>query len=258
MTKSNTDTPQPSEEQKPRIDDKFQAVFPAKTLEEHRALMEDIRERGILDKLIVWEQTGIILDGHNRFLIHEELGLDKPLEYQKLPFPDEKSAKMWMLQHQIIRRNLKTFQRVEAVLNLNDYYAEMAKENMKTAGKPLTQKLGEGGEVNEALGKLVNTSAETIRKIKKILDNENDKEVAKGIEALRKGDPNVSIHSVYLKCPSENAGKPDLQPPSRGLEKKINDALNGFDDIAEQFSEKETDHIYVFDMIIKWAQGKRR
>jgi len=132
----------------------------------------------------------------------------------------------------------------------------MARKNQKTSGKPLTQKFGEGGEVNEILGKLVNVSPETVRKVKKILDNEKDKEVAKGIKALRKGDPDVSIHSVYLMCPSGGRGT-IVSQPSQKLEKQISDALNGFDNIAEQFSSKEADHIYIFDKIIDWAREKR-
>jgi DNA-directed RNA polymerase subunit F len=235
----------------------FHDLFPPKTLEEYRILKDDIDARkGIIDKVVVWTEKRILLDGHHRAQIHMELGLEKPLEIEWQSFTSEEEAKMWMLQHQVIRRNLKTFQRVEAVLKLNKFYAEMAKKNQKTSGKPLTQKFGEGGEVNEILGKLVNVSPETVRKVKRILGNKKNKKIAEGIKALRKGDPNVSIHSVYLMCLGKESPKTEPQL-SKGLKTRVKDTLKHFATLTDNFSNNKEDGIYICNEMIEWARGKK-
>jgi hypothetical protein len=210
-----SETPEQVERADLIIDPEFQDVFSTKTLEDgYEALKEDIRQRGILDKLIGWKETGIVLDGHTRYAIHGELEMKEPLPIQWLSFADRKEAKAWMLQHQIMRRNLNIFRRAEAILQLNDFYTEKARERQINAGKDLTQIFGEGGEVNEALGKLISTSPETIRKVKKILQFA----VQEDIEALRSGE--VSISKIYDKCTGGDAEEP--KPATATTNKVIN------------------------------------
>ena len=255
---SNTDTTKPAEGKEILIAGhsiklKFQDLFPSKTQEEYNVLKEDIRRRGVLDKVVVWEQGLILLDGHHRAQIHEELGLEKDLEIEWQRFDDEESAKMWMLQHQVIRRNLNTFLRIEAILELDKFYSVRA-DAIKKTGKNHTQNLGEGGEVNEALGKLVKASAENVRKVKKI------KKLAKPeeIDALRKGD--VSIHSIYEKCMNREKAKENpptkKSKPSPELSEKVDTALKNFEGTAKK-SFKKTERSYFYDRLIKWAREKK-
>ena len=244
------------------IDPEFQKLFSANSTEiGYEGLKEDIRHRGILDKLIGWAEWGILLDGHTRCKIHEELGLETPLPIQWLSFPNQEEARAWMIQHQVFRRNLNTFCNVEAILNLHTFYTTKAKERTQAGKKDLTQTFGEGGEVNKILGRMVKTSGETVRKVKII----KEKALQEDIEALRKDE--VSIHSVYEKCqgmdttkqPTERTKKSPRASvePSRGLKGKVTSHLQQFAALTNDFPEK-TDGIYIYDTLIEWAKEQKK
>ncbi len=67
-------------------------------------LAHSILEHGQRDPIIVWKQTGYILDGHNRFEILTKLKR-KP-KSQNISLPDQQAAEMWILTNQLARRNL--------------------------------------------------------------------------------------------------------------------------------------------------------
>ena len=252
MIQDSIDILQPTSEKDP-IDPDFQALFPAKRPEEYEILKEDIRKRGVLDKLIGWKEEGVILDGHNRYHIHKELKIEKPLQIQWLSFPDKDAAKMWMVQHQIMRRNLNLFQRVEAALQFEKYYAAKAQANQE-AGVPLNS--GEGVEVDVELAKIAKTSPDTVRKVRRIKEKEKDIEIAKDIAALRNSDPRVSIHRVFVTCTCKKRGKSEPIKPSQGLGKRIMETFQHFTDLTKEFS-RETDCTYIYDKVIELARGEK-
>ena len=242
------------------IDPEFQELFSANAPEKGRdELKEDIRKRGILDKLIGWEWEGrkILLDGHTRFKIHEELDIKEPLPIQWLSFEDRNAAMMWMLQHQFIRRNLNLFQRIEAALKFKDYYTEKARIN-QDAGVRL--KSDEGVDVLAEVAKLAKTSRDTAWKVAKILEKKKDKEVTKSINLLRNGDPHVSIHSVYVEATRKKRGENNQPTPSKGLKGKIDSKVKHFTALVSEFVSEfpeKSDGIYIYDTMIKWARGKK-
>jgi len=200
------------------VDEDFKEVLRPLTPEAFEMLKQDIAKNGIHDPLWCWEHEGRldIVDGHNRREICLQLGITK-VPIRRKVFQNKNDAMMWILHNQIMRRNLNTFQKAEAILKLNDFYAEKAKERQRAAGKDLTQNFGEGGEVNEALGKLIDSSPETIRKVKKILKHA----VQDDIDALRKGE--VSISRIYDKCTgkvAEDTVSTSTTKPKGGSEKK--------------------------------------
>jgi len=70
--------------------------------EEYEKLKESILSEGIRDPLVVW--NGILLDGHSRYQIAQEYGLEyKTVE---IDLPDKETAKEWVIINQLGRRNL--------------------------------------------------------------------------------------------------------------------------------------------------------
>jgi len=70
--------------------------------EEYEKLKESILIEGIRDPLVVWQ--GILLDGHHRYKIAQEFGIEyKTVEVN---LPDMDAAKEWMIKNQLGRRNL--------------------------------------------------------------------------------------------------------------------------------------------------------
>lgn len=106
-------TPQPrikaGEFHDTQIDREFQALIPPLTPDELDGLEASLIEDGCRDDLIVWKETGILLDGHNRREICLRLGI--PWGIDEKSFPDRDHAKQWIMRHQLSRRNLSESQR---------------------------------------------------------------------------------------------------------------------------------------------------
>lgn len=92
----------------PKIDPEFEAFLPYPSDEEYAELRRSIIQEGIRDALVVWEETGILLDGHNRLKIARELKMK--YRYVVQPFPNRDAAMAWMASNQLARRNLSPVQ----------------------------------------------------------------------------------------------------------------------------------------------------
>lgn len=86
------------------IDPKFKGLIPALTPEEYAQLEANLLSDGVLDPIKVWSSGGIILDGHNRYAIAKEHGLD--FKVISLFMPDREAAENWIDENQLGRRNL--------------------------------------------------------------------------------------------------------------------------------------------------------
>jgi len=105
-----------------RINPELQAVVAPLTTEEYAQLRDNIQKDGLLEPITIWaEQSGTILDGHNRYAICQELGIG--FRTKALSFLGIEAAKLWILEHQVGRRNLTDDQR--AVI-WNDIYQQRA------------------------------------------------------------------------------------------------------------------------------------
>lgn len=93
-----------------RINPELQAVVAPLTTEEYAQLRDNIQKDGLLEPITLWaEESGTILDGHNRYAICQELGIG--FRTKALSFLGIEAAKLWILEHQVGRRNLTDDQR---------------------------------------------------------------------------------------------------------------------------------------------------
>ena len=87
-----------------KIDPEFQGKIPPLTFEELNQLEANIlRDGRIINPIIVWE--GVIVDGHNRFIIakkHPEI----PFTVHEKEFANRYEAIIWICKNQLGRRNL--------------------------------------------------------------------------------------------------------------------------------------------------------
>ncbi len=95
-----------------RINKAFQSLLPDPRPEEVKILEQSIKQDGQREPIIVWKQTGYILDGHNRFEVLRKLKR-KP-KAKSLSFADEQAAELWIMETQLGRRNMHP--------NYYDYY----------------------------------------------------------------------------------------------------------------------------------------
>jgi hypothetical protein len=109
------------------INPEFEKLIYPLTEEELSQLKNNIGEDGILDSIKVWNKTGDILDGHNRYRIAKELNLEYNVD--RLDLATENDAILWIINNQLGRRNLLDVQRIELAKKKNEYLKAQAKEN---------------------------------------------------------------------------------------------------------------------------------
>lgn len=88
----------------PKIDPEFRDFLPHPGEEAKAELRASIVRDGIIQPLIVWEETGILVDGHRRFEIAKALKL--AFRVKVISFPDRNAVLAWMAAQQVSRRNL--------------------------------------------------------------------------------------------------------------------------------------------------------
>jgi len=264
------------------INPEFQKVLVEKAQREYTDLKEDIRVNGIRDSLVIGiiDDKEYVVDGHNRRQICIELGI-KDVPIIEMHFANRYDAQMWILRNQLMRRNLNSFQRVEAALQFKDYFSAMAKENQRAAGGAVPANLQEAVDTYEELAKIANSSATNVRKVEKILRLANRKEIA----ALRNGDARISINSVYQNCtgkksptdkttPKPKAKTPRQIPANRhgneGIEvtgtsptdvvtESISQSENGVEESLSEVEQLGDDEVFAFlDAVVENKSSEDR
>ncbi len=85
-----------------KIDTELSGLIRSLQPEEYEKLKESILAEGIRDPLVVWR--GILVDGHHRYKIAQEYGLE--FRTVEIDLPDKEAAKEWIITNQLGRRNL--------------------------------------------------------------------------------------------------------------------------------------------------------
>jgi site-specific DNA-methyltransferase (adenine-specific) len=178
------------------VDPEFAALIPPISTDEYRQLEANILADGCRDALVTWPVNGsrILLDGHNRLRICQEHGVEFRTVEEALA--DRDSATIWIIRHQLGRRNLPSYDRGVLELRLEPLLSAQAKERQGTRtdlGHNIVATLPqcEAGKTRDALAKGAGLSGRTIDKIKVI--QAKAPEAVK--EQIRSGE--TSISAVY-------------------------------------------------------------
>lgn len=91
-------------QREPKINSELAFFLKPLSAEERADLRQSIIDDGIRESVIVWEETGDIVDGHNRWDISRELKIKCPTVAKS--FPNIEAVKKWMARNQTGRRNL--------------------------------------------------------------------------------------------------------------------------------------------------------
>ena len=175
------------------IDPEFRDLIPPLTDEERQMLEDSVVANGCESPLVVWNDT--IVDGHNRYDICQKHSV--PFAVLEKDFADRDTALMWMIQTQLGRRNLTTYQKGELALRFEPLMKAQARERQATStggeSPQLTQNSAEAekGETRKKLADIAGVSHDTIKKVKKLASSAD----AETKQRLRRGD--VSINKAY-------------------------------------------------------------
>lgn len=177
---------------RPKIDPEICGLLPQPHAEERAQLKADIEMNGLLDEGIVWKENGILLDGHTRFKICEELGI--PFRYQTLSFPDRQEAIDWVYNNQLARRNVAKDERAVLIAKRVKILKAQAE-----AEKAL-EKQGESCSQSDSKPATVREIAERVAAEKKV-------STATVYRAVAKVDSNFCDRCVRTGMPAKNCPK---------------------------------------------------
>ncbi len=101
------------------INPEFQNLLPKLTEEEFAGLEASILRAGVREPLVVWD--GVLIDGHQRYAIAKKHSI--PFKTVEMQFDDETEAKIWIMETQLGRKNLSTYEQAELILKAREYQA---------------------------------------------------------------------------------------------------------------------------------------
>jgi hypothetical protein len=191
----------------PTIDKEFHALIPPLQPDELAGLEAGLKKYGCLDALKVWEETGILLDGHNRLAICTRLNLAYRVE--TLSFADRLDAKLWMVEHQLGRRNLADIDRIALASDQENLIAAKAEANQLGSLKQnatvcqKSDKRIDTIDTKVEAAKVAGVSHDTYAKGKAVL--------AKGtpelVQSVREGSISIHAASALVDLPEEEQNK---------------------------------------------------
>ena len=199
-------------------------------------LYDLIKEAGaIRDPLSVafFKDKNYLLDGYNRISIAKEL-IAKGHNFSTVPvvfydIQDEVAGQIWMVENQIGKRNMGTFERIKMVLQLEPKLQAEARERQRAGGQGV-EISSPAGKVRVILAEMAGKSEFIIQQAKRILDTKDEALIAIADDAisinkadkLAKLEPNIRAKKVaaIVKSIAKKQAKADIEEPTE-LEEPI-------------------------------------
>ena len=196
-----------------KINREYAELVPALSVQEYEALKLSISEKGFWkSNPIVVNNEGIILDGHHRYKACKELQVE-PITTTAELFDDRLEEKLYVINSNLTRRQLNSFQRIELALKEKPILEEIAKRNSEpnlkqnnnnknNNHKPSVRIQTVGiGRVDQEIGRHAGVGKDTVRKVEMILQ----KAPQDLLDRARKGQ--WAIHRLYKKLEYEQKRK---------------------------------------------------
>jgi len=177
-----------------KIDPEFKALIPPLSAEEYGALEASIQSQGCLHAVVTWK--GLLIDGHHRVEICRKLG--KPFNIREMQFADREQVFLWMLNHQLARRNLTDYQRGVLALKQKELIASRGKQGARTdllENSPNSSSLNTREEVAKAAG----ISSNTLAKVEKV----EQKATPEVQQAVRDGAISINAAAKLADLPQQ-------------------------------------------------------
>jgi len=175
----------------------YAKLFPPMSEEEFNELVEDIRQNGQLEPIILYE--GKILDGWNRYNACMKLGIKpKMVEYNG----ENLNPLNFVISKNIKRRHLTASQKAILALEIKPLLEKEAKKRQLSGLKQFQEgavtlkkeEREEKGEANEQAGKIIGVGRDYVYKAEKV-----KKEAPELVEKIMKGEMNLSEASKEIR-----------------------------------------------------------
>jgi len=181
------------------ISNEYEELLPKLSPKEYKALKLSIKTDGQHLPIIINPQN-TILDGHNRFNICQELGIEPKCEIAT--FPNQLLEKKFVIEINLQRRHLNDFQRTELAIPLEEIEKELAKQR-QTATLPKEGEKGfqpvcssnelNTGQARDIVAKAAGVSPTTYHRAKTVSQKGSEQLKQK----VRKGE--TSINAAYIQ-----------------------------------------------------------
>ena len=214
-----------------RINPEYASLVPELSSEEFESLKQSIKKANGLYVPIIVNQDGIILDGHHRYKACQELGIEPKTIVRE--FSDRLEEQLFVIECNLIRRQLNNFQRTELALKSKPILEAIVKGNESLGGKG-DRNLTPLGRVNDRVGELAGVSRDTVRKVVKILENKRISDKYK--EDLRLGQ--LSINEAYEMVEQDQEGQ-SLYQKFRKAADELNKSAAELDNLPERTKEEK-------------------
>lgn len=186
-----------------QIKEEYEKLLPPASPEEDEALENSILQNGQCEPIVL-NQEKIVLDGHRRLRVCRKNGV-KP-KYVIRKFENKIEEKKFIIETNLIRRQLTTFQRIELALPLMEIQRELAKERKLSTLKkgdelPDGTNLTDRGKALEIVAKTIGVSYGTLQQALYVMEHASKEE----FEKLRKGEK--SIYRAYMELKNNSEKK---------------------------------------------------
>lgn len=151
------------------INKEYQNLIPSQSEQEYQSLKASIKANGFwISNPIVVNKEGIILDGHHRYRACKELQVEPSTTTAQL-FHDRLDEKLYIINNNLTKRQLNSFQRIELALKSKPILQEIAKRHESLAGKGVEIQTPLG-RIDQQIGKHAGLGKDTVRKVEVIIE----------------------------------------------------------------------------------------
>ena len=174
-------------------------IYPEMKEEAFLSLRSDIEKNGYDFKFPIWIYENKIIDGWNRYKACNELGITPIYE----TFVGDELQAITFILRTNNRRDLTNYQRAVLSFEFEDFFRNIAQDNLKTSGEnfgkglPTLAKAIDKVDTRKELAKIAKVSHGTLDKVKKIQEKAPEEVKAK----LATGE--VSINAAYKEIKKE-------------------------------------------------------
>lgn len=141
------------------INEKYQNAVPRPNEYEYNALKMKIIENGQQEPIIV-NKNMVILDGHTRYDIMSQRGME--IEYRTKDFDDEEQEFEYVVESNIMRRQLNNFQKLETLYGL---YRDKKEEKNYNGWISIMESIKKGNNTRNMIAGDINYSEPAVGKI---------------------------------------------------------------------------------------------
>ncbi len=226
------------------VDEELKGFLPPLHADEREALKTSIIRDGWTDPIIVWLNSGEIVDGYHRYQIWLELGadLDDCPDIVEKKFTDRAAVMEWMFRRQMARRNWTPAQKAAVGLKMKPALEQQAAAAQVaggvSAGRQRKRKVVQNSAqpirqptTRERVAQIAGVSHETVRHTEAVLE--------RGSEELRDAilNGNISANAAFKSLPPK--------PPKNGsVIKKFNEKAlqKHLTQLRQMFEDRNTAH----------------